>query len=228
MGVAWWIARPGTPRRDTARERQDFFATNVVQLLNEEEHRNQEAIDRARLRLASDFARYHRGVPNFADDLTSFGTRYQIAKASLADWWSDSNEARELETKQFEESVVSDQQIQRDVAAVISQFSSDLEANRNQMLSELQESVATSALPLQPVENDLGSTNLSGAFTDKLQPLLYRDGKQSIIVAGFAQAGGFIAGQAASKIVSQILGSAATDVAVEAAAGGSAVAAGAV
>ena len=207
------------------KQRQEFFAASAIQLLDKEQQRNQEAIDRARDRLDTNFARYRTGVPKFAEDLTSWGTRYQLAEAALSDWWSKSNEARKVATDRFADLVVSDQQMQRDVAAIIDQFSYDLEANRNQMLGELREKVSIAACPC--ASTDLSSATLVKSFATELQPLLQKEAKNSVVVGSFAAGGGFIVQLAATKIVTTIINSMVTEVATEAAAGGSAMAAGA-
>ena len=183
-------------------------------------------MERARQQLASDFARYRNGVPGFADDLTTWSTQYQIAAAALKDWWSKSNEGRKVATDKFAKFVVSDLRLQKDVIGVIAQFSSDLEANRNQMLSELQEKVSTAAVPCASAEP--GSTNLAGAFALEAQHLLKQQAVRSSLVKVLAEGGGFIAGAAASQIVTKLVTAMAVRVAAWAAARGSTVAAGAV
>jgi hypothetical protein len=225
MGAAWWLMEHGPGKQKVKRQRREFFATNGVQLLNREEQRNREAMERARQQLAHDFARYHNGVPKFADDLTTWSTQYQIAKAALADWWSKSNEGRKVATDKFAKFVVSDLQLQTDVTGLIAQFSSDLEANRNKMLSELQEKVSTAAVPWASA--DLGSTNLAGAFALELRHVVKQQTVQSSLVKVLAEGGGFIAGAAATHIVTKLVTSMAIRVATWAAARGSTVSAGA-
>ena len=224
IGVAWWLTKPVDEKQNIQRQRHEFFTVTGIQILNQEEERNRAAMERARQQLASNFARYRRGVPEFAEDLTTWGTRYKIAKAALADWWSDSNEARKVATDQFAKFVVSDQQLQRDVIATIDQFSSDLEANRNIMLNELHEKVSIAAVPC--ASTDLSSSNLTGACTEEVKSLLARRSADSLVVGVIATGGGFVAGEA--KIVTKLLSSMATRVATGAAARGSAVAAGAI
>ncbi|MGA2862944.1 MAG: hypothetical protein ABSF95_00485 [Verrucomicrobiota bacterium] len=226
VGAAWWLTKLNRERQKIKRQRQEFLASQGVELLGVEEKRNREAMDLAQQQLAAHFSRYHSGVPKFAEDLTTWGTRYEISKALLKDWWSKSNEARKVATDHFAKFVVSDQQLQEDVTAVLAQFSSDLEANRNKLLSELQEKVSTSSVPCASTE--LGSTNIAGAFMVEVQPLLRKQAVQSPVIEVLATAGGLGAGGAATKIVSKLLTSMAARVATGAAARGSSVAAGAV
>lgn len=226
LAAAWWPAKHRPDKPTIQRQRQAFFAANAFRLLDQEEQRNRQAMERARQQVASDFARYRHGVPKFADDLTTWSSQYQIAKAALKDWWSKSNEGRKLATDKFARFVLSDQQLQEDVTGVIAQFSADLKANRNLMLSELQQKVSTAAVPCASA--DLGSTNLAGAFALEVQHRLKQEIAQSPIVKLLAEGGGFIAGAAATKIVSKLVTSMAIRVATGAAARGSAVAAAAV
>ena len=108
---------------------------------------------------------------------------------------------------------------------MIAQFASDLEANRNLMLSELREKVSTSAVPCASTR--LGATDLASAFWNEEQPLIKARSTQSPIIGALATGGGFIAGNAATQIVARLLASMTARVASGAAARGSAVAAGA-
>jgi hypothetical protein len=225
VAAAWLMTRPNPEKKKIQRQKQEFFAVTGSQLLNQEAQRNREAMERARRQLAANFARYRQGVPNFAEDLTTWSTRYEITKAALADWWNESNEGRKIATGKFAKFVVSDRQLQRDVTAVLAQFSSDLEANRNKMLSELQERISTAAVLC--ASTDLGSTNLAGAFILEAQPLIKARAMQCPAIGALATGGGFIVGDAAANIVTKLLASMAARVATGAAARGSAVAAGA-
>jgi hypothetical protein len=224
MGVAWWSTDHGSGKQKIKRQRREFFATNGIALSNQEEQRNREAMERARQQLASDFARYHNGAPRFADDLTTWSAQYQIAKAALADWWSKSNEGRKVATDKFAEFVVSDRQLQKDVIGVIAQFSSDLEANRNKMLSELQEKVSAAAVPCASAAP--GSTNLARAFALEAGHLVEQQTMQSSLAKVLAEGGGFMAGAAATHIVTKLMTSMAIRVATSVAARGSTVAGG--
>jgi hypothetical protein len=237
VGVAWWLTHPTREEQEIQRwlqeeqkiqhQRQEFFASHGIQLLSQEEQRDREAMERAGQQLASDFARYRSGVPSFASNLTTWTAQYQIAKAALRDWWSKSNEAQQLATDQFAKFVVSDRRLQADVIAVIAQFSSDLEANRNKMLSELQQKVSIAAVPCASA--DLGSTNLAGAFALTVEHLLEQEAKQSPIARVLAEGAGSIAGWAATGtirgLITGLVTSMAVGVAKKAAAGGSTVAA---
>jgi hypothetical protein len=225
IGAGWWLAALPKAQK-VKRQRQEFFASQATELLALEEERNRAAMELARGRLAAHFSRYRLGVPRFAQDLTTWGTRYRISKALLKDWWSKSNEARKVATDHFSEFVVSDEQLQKDVAEVIAQFSSDLEADRNKMLSELQVRVASAAVPCATKE--LGSTGLGEAFMAEAQPRLKERAAQSLVVCILGTGGGFAAAQAATRIVSKLLTSMAVRVAAGAAVRGSAVATGAV
>ena len=225
IGAAWLMTRPRQDKLNLKRQRQEFFALNGAQILGQEEQRNRDAMQRAKRQLAAHFAQYRNGVPKFAADLTTWGTRYKITKAALGGWWDNANEARKVTTEQFAKFVVSDQQLQNDVTGVIAQFSSDLAANRNKMLSELQQKASVAAVPCASAA--LGSTNIAEAFMLEMQPLIRARAAQSPLIGVLATGGGFIAGEAATQIVTRLLASVAARVASGAAVRGSAVAAGA-
>lgn len=246
IGVAYWISRhehvgsalpPGPPvptpsitakeeQSRRQRQREEFFTNQGTEVLNSEKARNQEAIERAKSKLATSFARYHQGVPRFAEDLSTWGSRYQFAKAALKDWWSKSNTARTLATEKFARLVVSDESLQTDVRQVLSQFASDLEANRNKMLTELQEKVTSAAVPCAAL--DRGSIDLVQAFMLEVNPRLASLGEQSALAGVLATGGGFVGTEATGAIISRLLAAMAARVAAGAATKGSTVAAGAV
>src|SRR5438309_1130438 len=68
--------RQGIESEKTKLQQKEFLVTVGFQLLNREEENNRKAMESARQQLAANFSRYHNGVPKFADDLTSLGTRY--------------------------------------------------------------------------------------------------------------------------------------------------------
>jgi len=225
IGIAWWLAVLGPAMAKTKQQRQEFFDASVAPLLNQEEQNNREAIERARQLLASDFGRYKNGVPGFIKDLNSWGTQYQITKAILNDYWNKSNEAPQIGRDKFAEDVVSDQELQHDVVAVIAQFSSDLEANRNILLSQLQENISTASIAC--ASTDINSNNIEDAFRFENDSLLKQQAKLSPLVSALSAGGGFIAGDAVTKITEDIIIEMSTDITIESAADGSAVAAGA-
>lgn len=224
VGVAWWLTRPDPVKEKTQRQRQEFFVLTGSQLLNQEEQRNREAVERARRQIEANFARYRTGVPQFAESLTTWGTRYEMTKAALSDWWSKTNEARDVATNQFANFVVSDKKLRDDITLVIAQFSSDLVANRNGMLSELGEKISAAALPCASA--DLGSANPSAAFLLEAQPLIKNKAVMSPLIGVLAMSGGFFATEVVvARIVPKLLVAMATRLATGAAARGSLVAA---
>lgn len=226
IAVAWQMTRvKQSEQRRLHQQREAFFQDNGIPALSREMERNREALQRARRRLSATFTRYKSGVPEFAESLTTWGARYRITKAVLADWWSDSNEARKVATDEFNTHVVSDEQLRTGVANIINQFASDVEANRNLMLSEVEAKATTAGLALASPAFD--STNLVQGFMSEVQPLITAQAVDSPAVAILGTGGGFIATEAATRIISQLFTSLATRIATGAAARGSAVAAGA-
>lgn len=48
IGVAWRMSTRSAGQQKINHQRQEFFTATAIQLLNEEQQRNQEAVDRAR------------------------------------------------------------------------------------------------------------------------------------------------------------------------------------
>jgi len=195
---AYWMTRENARNKDYHR-RQDFFDKDVRSLLDQEESRNREAIQRAKRKLDLSFDHYRGGVPDYAEALTTWAVKFQITKSVVKDWWSESNTAKELVTDLFNQHVVSGNQMTLDVTRTFQQFTNDLAANRNQMLSELRGRADSAKVKLLQAET--GPKAFDQAFEQNLSPILESRAKQVPIVAALSFGGGWRVTEAVTQIV---------------------------
>jgi hypothetical protein len=201
-----------------------FYHKEIHPLIVEQEKRNLAAVSRAKAELDAQFMIYISRLPSYAEELTSWGMRYKITKAAISDWWSKDNSVRKIATEKFEEKVLSEASLKADVKLIINQFHSDLEANRNQMLTEATTRLKAANFPIPSLE--VSEAGLKNALEARINPLLESQAKQSPTAGLLAIGGSILAEQAAQYIVVQTMRSLAVSLATTAAASGGATAAG--
>ena len=151
IGSAWWISRPPattddqTPamqeaeksrQTDEIRQRREQLSKQIQFLVDTEEAANRVAILRARSSLDDAFVSFSDRVPRFADEVTTFTARYNIAVNGIKDKFSGTHDLERLASDYFEKHVASNGDISSAIDKIVAQFYSDLTANRNRMLSE--------------------------------------------------------------------------------------------
>lgn len=222
IGTAYWLTGPS---REEHRKRSEFIAREVPALLDQEEESNRQALKRAQQELRKNFQRYRAKVPDFVEELTSGGLEFKLTKASLTDWWSETNEARNIATELFSEKVVSNEGLEQDIQAVANQFVTDLTANRNGMLSEL--SIRVSASQLQVPTNAIGNSGAVAVFQEKLKLVLDQRATEAPVVVAISITGDRLAEEVVKRLVRDVNRSLATRLAATAIARGGAAAGGA-
>ncbi len=188
---------------DFHRQRETFLKQELLPLVAEEAERNRLALEQARQELSAVFQQYKAGIPGFLEDLTSWGTRYRIAKATLGDWWAETNEAREITTKLFEEHVVSDSEMEEDLARIVARFASDLEANRNQMLGQAAIRMESADFSLPAAIGEEGA--FAESFEREDQAFLAERARLSPAIGVLAIAGGFVTEETTRYLVTQLV-----------------------
>jgi len=234
IGGAYVLATKSSRDAEALRQQQEaemkqrraaFLASEVPKLLDEEEKRNLAAERRARKLLDEIFRAYEARVPEFVEEMTRFGMKVELAKAAVKDWWSGSNEARNLATGLFEEKVVSDAKLKADLIRVVSQFASDLAASRNQIVSDLTNRVSTLAVPTAAGTYD--PSKVAAEFEQKLQLLIEQRAVQAPAITLLSFGGGLVVQEATQALVTSLLRGLAARLGTLAVARGGAVAAGA-
>lgn len=151
IGVAWHIStpRPETDdeikvrqdaelvrQKEALRQRRELLSRQLQNLVGTEEEANRVAILRAKSSLDDAFTLFTNRVPQFTEEITTWKSRYRIARSGLKDKINGSHELEALASEYFEKHVASNQDISTAIDAIAAQFQSDLAANRNRMLSE--------------------------------------------------------------------------------------------
>lgn len=145
IGAAWWISspRPETEseirvrqeaelvrQREALRQRRELLSRQIQNLVGTEEEANRVAILRAKSSLDDAFTLFSNRVPQFAEEITTWKSRYQITRSGLKDKIHGSHELEALASEYFEKHVASNQDISSAIDKITAQFQSDLVANR--------------------------------------------------------------------------------------------------
>jgi uncharacterized membrane protein len=204
----------------------DAFLTREAAKLLSETHRNDmAAVQRALDALRANFKGYADGIPAFTDALTGWGTRMKIVYRSSVEsierkdthYWTAS-----LVQEKFDEHVLSDAQLERDVLEVMKQFAYELEANRNEMLVNLEVSLHAADLPA--TAKQLALNNFRDQTRSRIRELLARMPGQSVGVGVGSLAAGIVAEEAVRQLIRAVIAQAATRIAAGAAVTGGAAA----
>lgn len=149
--AAWWISSsaPETEVQIKAREeaeklrqqeeqkkRRALLSQQLQYLVSNEEAANYVALIRAKDELENSFLRYSDRLPTFAEEVTSWKSRYKIAKSVIKDKLKKTEDLEALSASYFEEHVVSNNELAATIDEIVDQFKNDQTANKNRMLSE--------------------------------------------------------------------------------------------
>jgi hypothetical protein len=211
------------------------YRESIIPLLDDFDQRNVAAADRALATLHARIARHRAGVDHFARDVRSWGTRFGVIGRYTGDLWrkvrrrDDGSHVAVYVNEKFRQQVISEDQLQQDVAAVLRQFDDDLAANRNRLYTRM-------SLPLATIRC---KTPLVGANYDQFREQTQRQSGMlakslagDTVVAGIAEfsaswAATDVSQALASRVVTQILTRVGTSLAVEGIEAGGATAGGA-
>lgn len=185
--------------REETGQREEFFKRDILPLLDSEKDLNRVALAHAKQLLDEKFSTYSARVPRFVDELMSWSSKYKITKAILTDKWYGSTETREYVTELYSANVMSDADLKKDLRTIVRQFHSDLEANRNWMLSQAIQRIETSHVPVpKAVANP---SSLTTEFNREFSDLLETRAKQVPEVAVLAIGGSILAEEGTRMLV---------------------------
>ena len=139
------------PRGDVIRA--SFFDTEVEPRIVETDALNREAAQRCIVRLGYVIDNYRDGVDPFVEDLTSISTRLGIVRRMPGNWWRGDDRIEGYVQQKFEKHLFSQQKLMRDVAGVLDDFRSEVDANQKRMLVSVQASLDTADLPEVDIED---------------------------------------------------------------------------
>jgi negative regulator of sigma E activity len=116
-----------------------LFQREVAPVLAQHQASNEVAISQLRKRINANFRKYQSGARKFAEDITSWKSRYHIVTKGTHELFSKDNEKVErYVTEVFQRDVVSAKELKRDIKKVLEQFHQDVFAARNVMLSDVE------------------------------------------------------------------------------------------
>lgn len=130
-----------------------FYERDLLPMLEKAKKQNNVDADQAADRLHEDFDRFRAGVPRFADDLSSWGTRFGVLSRMTKDGWRnswksktdpDSDEVKNYTLDKFETHIMSRSALQKSVDTAFGQFRDDVTASRNLLLREMKLALTTS------------------------------------------------------------------------------------
>lgn len=210
-------------------DKLEFLDEELDPILSKELLANRQAIRRAKKQLEEQFSQYSSRLPAFADELMSLGVKWKLTKATAKDFFNENKEAGTVVSNLFDDLVVSDAQLTADMVKIVSQFTADLGANRNEMLVSTHTRIKASQLPLPRELIDLQT--LTAKFQSVQAANSNKMGHTIPVVTVLAFAGGSLIGyiteEAVEKIVTQFITKLAKRIPMSVVAAGGGAAAGA-
>jgi len=186
-----------------------LYANDIVPLLDESLKRKQDAAGRALAILHKRLDGHRKGIPEFAEDVTSWGTRFGVVGRSTRDAYRkargkpDAETTRRYVERKFRDHVMTEIALEAAVGAAVEQFRADLEADRNTLMSDIRVPLNASGAPVlvgepqwEAIRHDIlkqGSKLAMSGSTD------------SVANAAASFAAGEIAGLSGRYVVVQIL-----------------------
>lgn len=133
--------------------RAHFFDAEVEPRIIETDALNRESARRCVTRLGYVVDNYRDGVGAFTDDLTSISTRLGIVRRMPGNWWKGDKRIDGYVQRKFEQHLFSKRTLMRDVAGVLDDFRSEVDANQKRMLVSVQASLSAADLPEVDLED---------------------------------------------------------------------------
>ncbi|MDB4557818.1 hypothetical protein N9053_01580 [bacterium] len=127
--------------------RASFFDNEVEPEISKTDQFNREAAERCVRRLRGLVTEYRYQVEPFVEDLTSMSTRFGIISRMPGGWWSEDGRVEDYVAEKFEKYLFSEKKLLADVAGVLEQFRSEVDANQKRMLVNVQACLDTADLP---------------------------------------------------------------------------------
>lgn len=133
-----------------------IFESNLMPHIEYANSENDAAKERALRTVRDNFVEFRTGIPLFTKDLTSWGTRFGVvsnwSKDKWDQWWNDNENANRLGEyvhNKFREHILSEDKLEAVFNDSITQFTADMAANRNILLSEMQIVLRSQHIPVQ-------------------------------------------------------------------------------
>lgn len=128
-------------------ERAAFFDNEVEPEIEKTDQLNREAAERCISRLKGQVRLYRQQVEPFVEDLTSLSTRFGIISRMPGGWWSEDGRVEEFVAAKFEKHLFSEKRLLDDIAGILEQFRTEVDANQNRMLVNVKSCLDVADLP---------------------------------------------------------------------------------
>lgn len=203
-------------QKEALRQRRALLSRQLENLVGTEEEANRVAILRAKSSLDDAFRLFSNRVPQFTEEITTWTSRYQIARSGLKDKIKGSHELEALASEYFEKHVASNQDIAAAIDTTTAQFQSDLVANRNRMLSEaaLRIQEADLGIPSAEYSAETLGGRIAAKRTQMATPISNIPGATALIISG-----SIIVEMAVQAMIARVVGYSAGAATTSAAAG---------
>lgn len=121
--------------------------------INQARHMNNESLQRAKLEIKYIFNQMEQNVPVFVDDLYSLSTKGRIIYNAGLDYFSDdSDNLNALVLDKFEEHIISSDELNIQINAIIQDLIHNLSSNTDTMLSNIQMDMAITNTPIIEIQ----------------------------------------------------------------------------
>ena len=186
-----------------------IYVNDIVPLLDESLKRKQDAAGRALAILHKRLDGHRKGIPAFAEDVTSWGTRFGVVGRSTRDAYRKVRGKRDAETtrryveRKFRDHVMTEIALEAAVGAAVEQFRSDLEADRNTLMTDIRVPLKASGAPILVSEPEWESIRRD--IVKQGADLAMSGSTVSVANAAASFAAGEIAGISGRYVVVQIL-----------------------
>ena len=141
---------PRLPEYQTQIHRSLFFDTQVQPEIVVLDELNREAVARCVQRIREEFDTARAGVPTFVEDVTSYGTRFGVARRMATDWWRNDTATQRFMAEKFEANLFSESSLKQAIENALATLHEDLEANNNTLLTQVRAAISRSDLPALP------------------------------------------------------------------------------
>lgn len=123
-----------------------FFKERVAPILEANSSANAKAVETLKSEIHAQFEVYRQRVPAFTSDITGFSNKTQITWEATKQMASaDKDKVKRHVAEKFEMHVVSAEKMQKDIERILHAFRSDIEANKNRMLVDIEVAVKNDA-----------------------------------------------------------------------------------
>lgn len=195
------IRRNGNPSRD---EMEAFLDRSVSPLLVSNSQRNAQAVNRLMGNVHDLFEGYRGRVPAFTNDITGFGNKTKITWEAVKQLASDDKQKVQRHvTSKFEMHVVSADRLQLDLEQLLDGFRSDIVANNNLLLSEIEAAVANDP-KMAALEIQLPET-FKRDVLERIQAASRQTGTDAVVMSGVTFLTAVAAEETARMLVTAVL-----------------------